>query len=259
MARIKIGVDAGHGGRDRINRGPTGYVEADGNLQMAQLLKMILEGTGAFDVILTRTADTTVELRQRANLLADAGCELVISLHSNALNGAVRGTECFYSVDLPHDKEIAAKMSSRIAKSFGVPDRGAKAWAADIKSPGRSGATKNNPEDHLAFIDQAQDRGIEHVLLLETLFHDNPLDEALLKNIHNHKLMMDIVAGVICEVFHVECLTHVQRALKALNYRLADRGAQLLDEEFWQERAVKGKMVDGGLVAAFIDRMTKLL
>jgi N-acetylmuramoyl-L-alanine amidase len=226
---------------------------------MAQLLKMILEGTGAFDVVLTRDTDTFLELRQRANLLADAGCVLVISLHSNALDGTVRGTECFYSVDLPADRAIAAEISSRIAKSFGVPDRGAKSWAADIESPGKTGATKDNPEDHLAFIDQAQDRGIKHVFLLEALFHDNPKDEALLKNIHNLKLIMDIVAKVICEVFHVECLTHVQRALKALNYRLAERGAQQLDEAFWERYAKQGQAVDGGLVAAFIDRMTKLL
>lgn len=259
MEEITIGLDAGHGGKDRTNRGPTGYVEADGNLRMAQMLKLILEGTGAFRVVMTREDDTFLEIRKRANILADAKCDLALSLHTNALNTKVRGTECFYSVDLPADKDLAGKISARIAARFGVTNRGAKAWAASPTSPGQSGATASNPEDHLAFVDQAQDRGIKHVLLLEGLFHDNPQDEALLKNPDNLKLMMEDVAEEICRFYGVERLTPVQRAIKAINQRLVQRGAPPLDETLWTANAVRGTKVDGGLVAALLDRMTKLL
>lgn len=258
--KIVVGFDGGHGGSDRKNRGPTGYVEADGNLEMTKILAMMLEGTGAFKVVLTRDTDTSVELRKRANILADAGCDMAISIHSNAsAAGKARGTECFYSVDLPQDKAFAAILANRISTRFGVPNRGAKMNGADPKRPGKSGATKTNAEDYFAFVDQAQDRGIPHVFLLETLFHDNPQDEAILKKLENKKLIMQEVFEAICIYYGVESTTTVRRDLKALNNALKQRNAQLLDEEFWQEHAVKGKMVDGGLVAAFIDRMTKLL
>lgn len=57
----RIFIDPGHGGSDRYNRGPTGYVEADGALDIALKLRNKLQSIG-FDVGMTRDKDTTVAL-----------------------------------------------------------------------------------------------------------------------------------------------------------------------------------------------------
>jgi len=41
MKKFKVEIDPGHGGKDRANRGPTGYIEADGVLQMSMLLEIL--------------------------------------------------------------------------------------------------------------------------------------------------------------------------------------------------------------------------
>jgi N-acetylmuramoyl-L-alanine amidase len=58
---MKVCLDPGHGGKDRGNRGPTGYVEADGTLDIALRVRSILKKKG-IDPIMTRDKDITVSL-----------------------------------------------------------------------------------------------------------------------------------------------------------------------------------------------------
>jgi N-acetylmuramoyl-L-alanine amidase len=192
MELIKVMLDPGHGGSDRYNKGPTGYVEADGVLDISLRLKKKLLATGAFDVKLTREVDATVGVRERGEMAAKWGAKLFISEHTNALNGKTRGTEVYESVDLP-DEEFAAEMSKAIATTLGIPNRG-----------GRSRESTNYPgEDYYGVIDAAQDGGVPHILLIETAFHDNPLDEALLKDPNKRDLIAEVQAKVICKKFGV--------------------------------------------------------
>jgi N-acetylmuramoyl-L-alanine amidase len=255
---IKICIDPGHGGSDRANKGPTGYVEADGNLAAARYLKEELETTGAFSVRLTRAFDETVGLRFRADIGYSIGADLFLSIHSNAHNGVAKGPECFYSVDLPGDKVLAAKMTASIAKLFNTTDRGAKVRAADPARPGQSGATKTNPEDFYAVIDQAQDRGIPHVLLIETLFHDNPVEEAILKEPRNLKLIARALAIVICEHYNVKYgQIDTLRDVLDINKVLVNAGIPALSIDYWPANARAGKTCDGGSVAELINRVSK--
>ena len=86
---MKIGIDAGHGGRDpgAIGRNPVYLEEEDVTLSVALELKSLLEENG-HQVVTTRTSDTTVSLFQRSNLLNNAHVDLVVSIHVNA--GEVR-------------------------------------------------------------------------------------------------------------------------------------------------------------------------
>lgn len=43
LIMYKITIDPGHGGRDHANRGPTGYIEAEGTLKIALLLERSLQ------------------------------------------------------------------------------------------------------------------------------------------------------------------------------------------------------------------------
>jgi N-acetylmuramoyl-L-alanine amidase len=152
---IKICIDPGHGGLDRANKGKNGYVEADGVLKISKYLKTELEKTGQFQVVLTRTIDVSIALSDRGKI--GSSNDMFISQHTNAGGGT--GAEVYYSVDLPNDKNLAAKLSKATADALGISNRGAKTRES-ANYPG---------EDYYTVIDKAQDLGCPHVFIIENL------------------------------------------------------------------------------------------
>ena len=192
MEKIKITLDAGHGGNDRYNTGYNGYVEADGALDITLRLKKKLLSTGVFEVKLTRANDVTVGIRTRGIIAANNGADMLISNHTNANDGKTRGTEVFRSVDL-QDYVIASEMSKAISEVLGVPNRGSKLRES-----------KNYPgEDYYGIIDSAQDRGVPHILLIESAFHDNKSDCAILNDSAKRDLIAETQCKVICDFYNV--------------------------------------------------------
>lgn len=229
MNKIKIMIDPGHGGNDRSNRGPTGYIEADGMLDLSIKLRNELEKTGAFEVRLTRDRDMTVGVRERGDMAAAWGASMFVSEHSNATgkppNTTVRGVDVFYSVDIPGDKTLASSMAKAIAEAMGTKNNGPKTWES-TKYPG---------EDYLGAIDASQDGGVPHVLLIESGFHDNAQDEALLKQESIRQKIAETQAKVICEFYGVpikkEELTWQQKIVKEAC------GAGLITSDEWIDKA----------------------
>ncbi len=188
----RITIDPGHGGKDRANRGPTGYVEADGVLEISLYLEAELLKYKDFQVELTRRTDMYLTLTERGRMAVDYKANLFISEHTNASNGTARGSTVFYSVDLPGDRIWAEKMAAAISQALGVPNRGAKTRAL----------SSNPNEDYYTVIHTAQSGGVPHVLLVESAFHDNPEDEKLLKDDNMLKKIAQAQAGVINEWFN---------------------------------------------------------
>jgi N-acetylmuramoyl-L-alanine amidase len=92
-----IVIDAGHGGDEHGARGPQGTLEKDVTLGVARRLKAAIETRLGARVILTRDADRTVGLDERAALANNNKADLFISLHANAsVRGSAAGAEVFY-------------------------------------------------------------------------------------------------------------------------------------------------------------------
>ncbi|WDI30870.1 N-acetylmuramoyl-L-alanine amidase [Hyphococcus flavus] len=115
-------VDAGHGGRDPGSQGQSGTLEKTVTLSAALELAEILKKTGRYEVVLTRESDKDSrmlrdqrdELARRESLAREAGAELFISLHADAISqNAVRGASVYTLSD-----EGTAR-STRLAKSAG--------------------------------------------------------------------------------------------------------------------------------------------
>jgi len=210
MSKIKVCIDPGHGGSSRSNVGKNGYVEADGVLTLSLALRDALFSTGMIDVIMTRDKDMTVELYARG--IQAKGCDLFISEHTDAGGGS--GTTVLYSVDLPQDKNLAASISKAISSQFGKPDRGAKTKYATIANKVDDGL---NGEDYYAVIDQAQDIGCKHVLLVESMFHDNLSEEAILLKKENLIKIAQLQAKCICDWFGIAYPSEAEwkRAIRA--------------------------------------------
>jgi N-acetylmuramoyl-L-alanine amidase len=109
-ARIPtIVLDAGHGGKDPGAVGPNGTMEKDVNLQMAKQLKALLEATGHYKVVLTRTDDRLLPLRQRIDIARAAKADLFISLHADHNEKTdLRGASVYTLSETASDTEAAA-------------------------------------------------------------------------------------------------------------------------------------------------------
>ena len=80
-----IVVDPGHGGRDPGAVGPGGLQEKDVTLDVARRLRDRLAAAGDYRVLLTRADDRAVSLADRVAFANDAGADLYVSVHVNAL------------------------------------------------------------------------------------------------------------------------------------------------------------------------------
>ena len=95
MRDNKICVDPGHGGRDPGAVGPTDYEEADANLDIGLRLRDLLVNDGA-TVYMTRTTDVYVSLADRVAIANNNNVDTFLSIHCNAYDGTVQGTETYY-------------------------------------------------------------------------------------------------------------------------------------------------------------------
>lgn len=97
-------IDPGHGGKDIGARGQGGVVEKDVTLDIAQKLKELIEKKLGVKVVLTRSGDDFVSLKDRtmiANSAKDGGpADLFISIHVNShVSPKIDGFEAYYVSD----------------------------------------------------------------------------------------------------------------------------------------------------------------
>jgi N-acetylmuramoyl-L-alanine amidase len=109
-ARIPtIVLDPGHGGKDPGAIGANGTMEKDVNLQMAKQLKALLEANGRYKVVLTRTDDRLLPLRQRIDIARAAKADLFISMHADHNEKTdLRGASVYTLSETASDAEAAA-------------------------------------------------------------------------------------------------------------------------------------------------------
>jgi N-acetylmuramoyl-L-alanine amidase len=92
-----IVIDAGHGGDEHGARGAQGTLEKDVTLGVARRLKAAIESRLGGRVILTRDADATVGLDERAAVANNNKADVFLSLHANAsVRPSAAGAEVFY-------------------------------------------------------------------------------------------------------------------------------------------------------------------
>jgi N-acetylmuramoyl-L-alanine amidase len=93
----RIVVDPGHGGHDPGAQGPNGTREKDVVLQIGLKLARKLREELGLDVVMTRSTDVFLELKERTALANQVGADLFVSIHANAaLNHSASGIETYY-------------------------------------------------------------------------------------------------------------------------------------------------------------------
>ncbi len=118
-------LDAGHGGEETGEVGPTGLQEKDVNLQVAYNLKGLLEHEGA-EVLMTRTDDSAVSITQRWQMANAWGASRFISIHHNAdSDRGVNYTVTLVSTNASQESlELANAVQAELAGEFGLGNSG---------------------------------------------------------------------------------------------------------------------------------------
>ena len=127
VPKMRIVVDAGHGGWDLGTVGRRGLLEKDVVLEIAQRLGMLLESRLGADVILTRNDDNYIPLDERAGMANQAQADLFVSVHANYSDlPSARGVETYYTnfFSAPNAKELETRVQD-----------GAKGASAAVLSP----------------------------------------------------------------------------------------------------------------------------
>jgi N-acetylmuramoyl-L-alanine amidase len=124
LAGRKIAIDPGHPGAGAT--GPSGYYEGHANLGIGLALERMLENAGAEPILLRR--DTLpMGLYERTTAAIEAGAELYVSIHNNALPDGVRpfgrqGTSTYYYH--PHSRHLATTVQEGMLDSMRLRDLG---------------------------------------------------------------------------------------------------------------------------------------
>jgi len=119
-------VDAGHGGKDPGMKGPVvdgvAFSEARVTLEVSRRLKDVLEQKG-IQVVMTRTRDTLIALRDRGPIANRANGDLFLSIHVNAANPkwanptGARGFETYFlSTARTEDEAHVANMENEVVR-----------------------------------------------------------------------------------------------------------------------------------------------
>lgn len=112
VPKMRIVVDAGHGGWDLGTVGRRGLLEKDLVLEIAQRLGKLLESRLGANVIYTRQDDNYIPLDERAEIANQAQADLFVSVHANYSDlPSARGVETYYtnSFSAPGSKDAGAK------------------------------------------------------------------------------------------------------------------------------------------------------
>ncbi len=196
----RIVIDPGHGGHDTGTIGPSGLMEKDLVLDVAQRLGAMIEERLGSEVVFTRNDDTFIPLESRTAIANQKRADLFISVHANSSRDPrARGIETYYlSFTTSQDAlEVAARENAVSEKSvhelqdlvrkitlFEKVDE-SKEFAAEVQKSLHAGMSRNNAG--------LRNRGVKKApfvvliganmpsVLAEISFVSNPSDERQLK------------------------------------------------------------------------------
>ncbi|MED5017801.1 N-acetylmuramoyl-L-alanine amidase family protein [Paenibacillus chibensis] len=118
-------IDAGHGAHDPGTTGVTGKKEKDFNLAVVLKIEKLLKQEPNIDVVLTRSDDTFLELKDRVKIANDLKADVFVSIHANSAgSSAASGSETYYQRDA--SKALANVMHKYLVQATGLADRGVR-------------------------------------------------------------------------------------------------------------------------------------
>ena len=192
MATIKICLDAGHYGK--YNRSPVvpSYYESEMNWKLHNLLKKYLEEY-SIEVIQTRS-DQAKDMDLTARGKKAKGCNLFISIHSNAVGSGANETVDYPVVYVPLNGKadaIGEKLAHCVEKTMGT------------KQNGRIATRKGKNGDYYGVIRGAVAVGVPGIII-EHSFHTHTKSTEWLSKDSNLDKMARAEADVIAAYYGIK-------------------------------------------------------
>jgi len=216
-----ICLDPGHGGRDTGNR-VTWHYEKIYTLALAAELRDQLRRAG-FNVILTRTKDTYVELPDRPALANRRGADLFISLHFNAT---------------PTGKDEVEGPQTYCITPVGASSTDAQGEGANF---GPTVANRDEDEIQKSLVEnlKANDRGVRRArywvlrdtrmpaILIEGGYMTNPYES---RKIYSAAYRRQMAQAIVKGILAYQQLASPPPAVPATNYRPVKSGSRPFTE-----------------------------
>ncbi len=222
---LTIALDPGHGGNEQ-GADYYGKMEKDIDLQLAGLVKEGLEQFDNVKVILTRTGDYAVDLKERADIAAAAGADMFISLHCNAsVLHMSRGASVYISTGELRRDELRdfADLFLGEFEAIGLENAGTFARVTQMGGRREDGSF----DDYYGVLRHSYNNGIP-ALLVEHCYMDNYIDSGFVRSYAGIKKLakadVDAIAayygladkdGTVCEKRHAR---HYGASTKAVTY-----------------------------------------
>ncbi len=174
VTSVDFVIDAGHGGSEPGAFGPSGSVEKDLNLRIAEIVEWYLEEAG-YSVLLTRTTDIRLPLQSRADIAVALNPDAFVSIHHNG--GATRpqstpGSEMFVDGGNPEARRLGGLLFEEMIDHMSAYDA---QWVGSWRNG--VGTRLNSSGDDLYGIHRYTP-GIPSVIT-EVGYMTNPSEEAL--------------------------------------------------------------------------------
>ena len=189
----KICLDAGHYGKYNQSPANKAYYESDMNWKLHNLLKKYLKQCG-FEVIQTRSNQATdLELTSRGKLAK--GCDLFLSIHSNAVGSGVNESIDYPVAYVPLNGKgdnIGKLLADCVADIMGTKQKG--------RIESKKGSTG---QDYYGVIRGAVSVGVPGIIL-EHSFHTNTKMTNWLLNDSNLDKLAKAEADVIADYYGVK-------------------------------------------------------
>lgn len=120
----RVFIDAGHGGTDPGATG-NGLQEKDLTLSIALKVQRLLAAQG-IEVVMSRTTDKFLELREISSMANSSGSDVFASIHINAATPGAYGIETYYYPNRAISKPVADSVQKEVIKTTGAYNRGVK-------------------------------------------------------------------------------------------------------------------------------------
>lgn len=188
---IKIMLDAGHYGK--YNRSPVfrDYYESEAMWELSVSLGNALKAYG-FEVSYTRAKqETDMPVYRRGK--AAAGCDVFLSLHSNACGAPEADrVEIYRSVGAKHSERLGKALANAVTDCMGVS-------LGEVKT--RKGSASG--VDYYGVLRGACDASVPYAFIVEHSFHTNPRVAAWLYDAQNRDTLAKAEARAVADYFGI--------------------------------------------------------
>jgi N-acetylmuramoyl-L-alanine amidase len=223
LRRVVV-IDPGHGGHDPGTISPKGIHEKDITLAVALEMKRIIDKSGKYTAVLTRTKDQHLPLRYRFSVAREMNANLLISLHTDSnANKNVRGVSVYTLSETATDEE-----AKRLAHKENSAD-----FLEDLKF---AQTEEKDVKDILINLSQTRAKN-NSVVFADTLMKKFHKQEALLKNTHRSAdfavLKAPDVASVLIELGYLSNASDQKRLVsKPYQRKIASLIVTAIDDYF---------------------------